>query len=166
MTEFVFLFCLLFRWGVLHRVLLVVGWCQVLYSNGFLCVSSHYWILPRVSSLVVQGLRVSAPTQKAQGLISGQEQRFHKWFVKALSEIKTNIQKWETKDELQTNDSYKIRQLIIKIMEYTHIHIQSWAKSKQPNKNTVYWCGKQRKLKNYIYQLRTKLTKAQTGKQN
>ena len=53
MNGFVFLFCLLFRWGVLHGVLLVVGWCLVLYSSGFLCVSSHYLILPRVSSLVV-----------------------------------------------------------------------------------------------------------------
>ena len=53
MIGFVFLFCLLFRWGVLHRVLLVVGWCRVSYSSGFLCVSSHYLILPRVSSLVV-----------------------------------------------------------------------------------------------------------------
>ena len=50
MTVFVFLFCLLFRWGFLHRVLLVVGWCQVLYSNDFLCVSSHYLIPTRVSS--------------------------------------------------------------------------------------------------------------------
>ena len=32
-------------------------------------------------------------TPKTQGLISGQEQRFHKWFVMASSEIKTNIQK-------------------------------------------------------------------------
>ena len=32
-----------------------------------------------------------SPTLKAQCLISGQEQRFHKWFVMALSEIKTNI---------------------------------------------------------------------------
>ena len=61
----------------------------VLYSSGFLCVSSHYLILPRVSSLVVKGLGVSAPTPKAQGLISGQEQIFYKWFVMALSEIKT-----------------------------------------------------------------------------
>ena len=37
----------------------------------------------------------------------------------ALSEIKTNIQKQETKDEPQKNGSYKIRQIIIKIMEYT-----------------------------------------------
>ena len=68
MTEFVFLFCLLFRWGVLHRVL--VGWCQVLYSSGFLCVSSHYLIPTRVSSLVMESLGVSAPTPKDQSLIS------------------------------------------------------------------------------------------------
>ena len=80
-------------------------------------------LLPRVSSLVVWGVGVSAPTPKDQGLIYGQEQRFHKWFVTALSEIKTNIQNQETKDEPQTNDSYKIRQIIIKIIEYTHIHI-------------------------------------------
>ena len=35
------------------------------------------------------------------------------------SEIKTNNQKSETKDEPQTNGSYKIRLIIIKIMEYT-----------------------------------------------
>ena len=29
------------------------GWLVVLYLSGFLCVSSHYLILPRVSSLVV-----------------------------------------------------------------------------------------------------------------
>jgi len=40
----------------------------------------------------------------------------------ALSEVKSNIQKLETKDEPQTNDSYKIKQIIIKIMEYTDIH--------------------------------------------
>ena len=79
----------------------------------------------RVSSLAVQGLGVSAPTPKVQGLISGQKGRFHKWFVMALSEIKTNTQKQETKDETQINGSYKIRQIIIKIMEYTHIHIHT-----------------------------------------
>ena len=41
------------------------------------------------------------------------------WFVMALRESKTNIPKWETKDEPQMNDSYKIRQIIVKIMEYT-----------------------------------------------
>ena len=55
----------------------------------------------------------------------------------ALSEIKTNIQKQETKDEPQTNGSKKIRQIIIKIMEYTHIHMHPWAKSKQSNNNQV-----------------------------
>ena len=38
----------------------------------------------------------------------------------ALIETKTNIQKQETKDEPQTNGSYKIRQIIIKIMAYIH----------------------------------------------
>ena len=46
------------------------GWVMPsLYSYGFLCVSSHYLILPRISSLVAQSLGVSAPTPKAQGLI-------------------------------------------------------------------------------------------------
>ena len=61
----------------------------------------------------------------AQGVISGQEQRFHKWFVMTLSEIKTNIPKWETEDEPQTNCGYKIKQIIIKIMEYIYTHKQS-----------------------------------------
>ena len=47
-------------------------------------------ILPRLNSLVVYVLGVSAPTPKAQSLISGQEQRFHKWFVMTLNKIKTN----------------------------------------------------------------------------
>ena len=51
--SFVCLFCLLFRWGILNKVLLVVGWWWVFYSSGFLCVSSHYLILPKVSSLVI-----------------------------------------------------------------------------------------------------------------
>ena len=55
----------------------------------------------------------------------------------ALSEIKTDMQKQETKDEPQTNCSYKTRQIIIKIMEYTHIQIYPQAKSKQSNKNKV-----------------------------
>ena len=50
MIWFVFSFYLLFRWGLLHRVLLVVVWYQVLCSRGFLSVTSHYLILLRVSS--------------------------------------------------------------------------------------------------------------------
>ena len=53
----------------------------------------------------MEGLGVSAPTPEAQGLISGWEQRFHKWLIMALSEIKTNTQKWDTKDEPKTNGS-------------------------------------------------------------
>ena len=44
-------------------------------------------------------------------------------FSMALSDIKTNIQKQEDKDEPQTNSSHEIRQIMIKLMEYTHIHI-------------------------------------------
>ena len=85
----------------------------------------------------------------------------------ALSEGKTNVQKQETKDEPQKNGSYKIRQIIIKIMEYTHIYILPWAKSKHSNKNEENRLTQQTKeIKNYIYQLRTKVTKAQSGKQN
>ena len=40
----------------------------------------------------------------------------------ALHGNKTNTQKQETKEAPQTNDNYKIRQIITKIMEYTHIH--------------------------------------------
>ena len=51
-------------------------------------------------------------------------------------------------------------------MEYTHIHIYPQAKSKESNKNKVQQIDlANRGNQNYIYQL-TKLTKAQTGKQN
>ena len=40
----------------------------------------------------------------------------------ALNEIETNTPKQETKDERQTNDSYRIRQVTIKVMEHIHIH--------------------------------------------
>ena len=70
------------------------GWViWVLYLSGFLCVSCHYLILLRANSLIVWDLGDSAPTSKAQGLISGQEQRFHNRFVMALREIKINAPK-------------------------------------------------------------------------
>ena len=50
-------------------------------------------------------------------------------------------------------------------MEYTHTHIHPLEKSKQSRKNKVL-ARRTKEIKNYIYQLRTKLTKAQTGKQN
>ena len=72
MIGFVFFCCcLLFKWGIPHRVLLMVGWCQVLYSSGFLWVSSHYLILPRVSSLVVYGRGISARLQRLRACLCG-----------------------------------------------------------------------------------------------
>ena len=38
----------------------------------------------------------------------------------ALIEVKINIQNREITGEPQTNGTYKIRQIVIKIMEYTH----------------------------------------------
>ena len=83
----------------------------------------------------------------------------------ALSEIKTNIQKQETKDEPQTNDSYKIRQIIIKMMEYTHIPIHPRAKSNSATKIQQIDLMIKGNKKLYLPN-KTKLTKAQTGKQN
>ena len=85
----------------------------------------------------------------------------------ALSEIKTNTQKWETKDEPQTNGSCKIKQITIKIMEYTHVHVHPWAKSKQPNKDNIQNIDPVNKGNKKLYlPVEKKLTKAQTGKQN
>ena len=84
----------------------------------------------------------------------------------ALSEIKTNIQNQETKDEPQTNVSYKIRQIIIKIMEYTHIHIHPQAKSKQSNKNKIQQIELANKGNQKLYLPVKNKTKPQIGKQN
>ena len=54
-----------------------------------------------------------------------------------LSEVKTNTQKRETEGEPRTNGSYRIRQIIIQIVGYTHIRTYPLAKSEQPNKNKV-----------------------------
>ena len=50
------------------------------------------------------------------------------------NEIKTNSHEQETKDEPETNDHYKIRQILIKIMEYTHIHIHHEQSQSSPTK--------------------------------
>ena len=79
----------------------------------------------------------------------------------SLRESKTNIQKQETKDEPQTSGSYNIREILIKIMEYTQKQSQ-----KSPTKTKCNRLTQQTKeTKNDIHQLRTKLTKAQTEKQ-
>jgi len=55
---------------------------------------------------------------------------------------------------------------MMKIMEYTHIHVHPEAKPKQSKKKKdnklIQWT---KETKNDIHQLRTKLTKEQTGKQ-
>ena len=86
-----------------------------------------------------------------------------------LSKIKTNIQKRETKDQPQTNGSYKIRQTIIKIMKYTYIHIftpMNKVKTVQQQKK-VQQVDLVNKVNQKLYlPVKNKLTKAQTGKQN
>ena len=89
----------------------------------------------------------------------------------ALRESKTNNQKWETKDEPQTNGSYKLRQIIIKTMEYTHtyiyIYMHLWAKWKQSNKNNIQYIDLVNKGNQKLYlPVENSLTKAQSGKQN
>ena len=84
----------------------------------------------------------------------------HDWATELnWTEIKTNTPKWETKNEPQTNISYIIRQIISDLMEYTHI---SKVKTVQQKYSRLTLWTKE--IKNYILQLRTKLTKAQTGK--
>ena len=102
--------CTGFYWclGEARTCIPVVSFVWVLtlwYSLGFVLWYSRSWS--------------QCSHSKGQGLISGQEQRFHKWFFMALSEMQTNVQNWETKDQPQTNGCYKIRQIIIKIMQYT-----------------------------------------------
>jgi len=49
------------RWTVVDKIIIVklknnkwkIKRCWVLYSSGFVCVSSHYFVLPRVSALTV-----------------------------------------------------------------------------------------------------------------
>ena len=73
------------------------------------------------------------------------------WFVMALSEIKTNIQNRKVKDEPKTNDSYKIRQIIIKIMEYTYTTM-SKIRTVQQEYSVLYSVLTQRpkEIKNYM----------------
>ena len=66
----------------------------------------------------------------------------------ALKGIKTNTQKQERKEAPQTNGNYKIRQIITKIMEYTHIYIYKQNQNSPIKKwSTIDWPSKQRKPK-------------------
>ena len=75
--------------------------------------------------------------------------------------MKTNTPKRETKDESQTNGSYKIKEIIIKIMEYTPIR-----KSEQSNRNKVRQIDLVNKGNQELYLPVNSKTKAQTGKHN
>ena len=77
--------CLLFRWGVLLRVLQVVGWWWVLYSGDFFCVSSHYLIIPRVSLEKAMVLHPSTLAWKIPWIQSTGLQRVgHDWVMTSL----------------------------------------------------------------------------------
>ena len=56
----------------------------------------------------------------------------------ALIEVKINIQNREITGEPQTNGTYKIRQIVIKIMEYTHLYIYIQEKSQNSPKKIKY----------------------------
>ena len=81
----------------------------------------------------------------------------------ALSEIKTNTPKRETKDEPQTNGSYKIRQIIMKIIEI-HIYIYT-HKQNQNSPTKVQQIDPASKGNQKLYLPVKNKTKAQTGKQ-
>ena len=74
----------------------------------------------------------------------------------ALGESKTNAQKLGIKDVSQTNGSYKIRQIIVKIMEYAYIytHEQSENRPTKIKYSRLIW---QRTVKN-----KTKSTNCKT----
>ena len=84
MTGFVFLFVVQMRCPAQGAT---GGWVMLGLVFKWFPLCEFYMILTMVSSLVIQDLRVSAATPKGQGFISGQERRFYKCFVMALSEI-------------------------------------------------------------------------------
>ena len=90
MAGFVLLFCLLFRRGILHRVLLVVGWCQVFYSSGFLCVSSHDLILRRVHGVTKSQTQLNDFTFTFHFHVSEKEMATHSsvlaWRIPGMAE--------------------------------------------------------------------------------
>ena len=135
MIGFVFLFCLFFEWGILYQVLLVVGWFE-----SYIQVVSFVWVFTIWYSLGLvlwqsRALELVLPLQRLRVWSLVRIEDSTTGFVLALSEIKTQTQNQETKDEPHTKGRYKIRQILIKIMEYTCTHSQ--AKSKQSNKNKV-----------------------------
>ena len=80
-----------------------------------------------------------------------------------LSESKTSTQKHETKEQLQANGSYKIKHIIMKIMEYTHTHTHTHThiythKQSQSSPTEIKYSGfLTKEITNCIYEFRTKL---------
>ena len=74
-------------------------------------------------------------------------------------ENSTELQKPNIEAEVYNNTKF-----VTEIYIYIYIHKQNQNSPTKINYNRQTWQTKQ--AKNYIYQLRTKLTKAQTGKQN
>ena len=84
-----------------------------------------------------------------------------------LSEIKTNVQKRETKDKPQTNGNLKIRQIIIKIMEHTHTYTPMSKVKTQSNKSQVQQIDPENKGNQKLYlPVKNKANLTQSGKQN
>ena len=85
-------------------------------------MSSHCLIPSRVSSLVVQGLGVSAPTPKAQGLILVKNKDSTSgllWHYVRLKQIYKNEKPKMNPRQMAVTKAGK---KIIKLMEYTHIN--------------------------------------------
>ena len=139
-VSFVYFFSLMGRaeWGS-NPVCWWLGlyFCPVFCLNEVPCTGC-YWQLGDAESCIQVVAFVGVLT-------------IHRWFIMSLNGIKTNTQKWETKDKPQTNGNYKIRQIIIKIMEYTRTHIYRWAKSKQSNRNKVQLIDLANKGSNKLY---------------
>ena len=117
--------------------------CFVCCLNGAFCTVCYWWLgdagsciqvvsfvwvltiwyslgLVLWSSRVLESVLL-LPRLRAWSLVRNKDST--SGFFMALSEIKTNNPKKETKDAPQTNGSYKISQIRIKIMEYTRMHI-------------------------------------------
>ena len=89
--------------------------------------------------MAVQSL-VSASTSKVLGLISGQGSEIPQVVCNGIKGDKTNTLKLETNYKPQTNDRYKIRQVLTKKWEiYTHVytHKQNQNSEKKKDKRFI-----------------------------
>ena len=107
---------------------------------------------------------LAAPTPEAQARSLAGEPRFRKMFVMALKGFKRNTQKQkikpETEDEPQTSGKCKIRPR----RKNNCIHTDNQNSSYKTKHKEVTWQTK--KTENNVDQLKTKLTKTYTKKQD